>query len=128
MVDKDWEQRLSKTLQTIEQNMADRKLSAVTKRTRGGVLDWIKIVTEDWMYLEKKKELYRHEQGNSKAHSQWAYNEYHGHHPLKVLLEDATKVMVQKLDNDGWTIEERIKWFHLTTTEWLYWTKGQETE
>ncbi len=55
MGEEDWEQRLSEMIQTAEQNAIDWKLSAVTTGKRGGVLDQIEIVVEEWMHLNKKK-------------------------------------------------------------------------
>ena len=90
------------------------------KGENAGALDWIKIATHDWFHLGVTNEVYHYDGGKFEAYPLGGGGRFLPQYLLKVLLDDAVLVLVEK-DNNGYLrIAHKLDWYYSLDQNKLY--------
>lgn len=102
--DPDWEGRLKNMQRQSQRTAVNRKLTAITKGTRGA-LTMIQTPNHDWFHSEATAELYHYNKGVFDAYPQAHENRFYLHHTRRVLPDKVLAVTVEKdLTEKYWMI------------------------
>ena len=97
--DMDHTRRLEIMQRKIAAAAVNRKLTAITKGTRGA-LQRIQVPLHDWFYSPSNREVYRYHRGVFDAYPAASESLFFSHHTRKVLPNDVQAVTVEKDDTD----------------------------
>ena len=119
--DPDWKKKLESMAANTQNVATNRKLSAVLKGRRGGVIS-VSIPTHDWFFSPKNNSLYHYTNGVFEAHPAADDGSFYPHHTLRVFPEDYELVRVSQDTNSHWVINQVLidpgnVWVRVTSGE-----------
>ena len=101
-------------MKTSNDNAINRKLSTLTKGTKGS-LDCVQVPTVSWYWPCSKAEIYHYDDGVFEAYPEATPGLIHPHHTIKVPAEDALEIEVHfDSTQGGWrvihTTDRPLQW------------------